>query len=144
MKGVWFNEKNDDIALLILLLLVVGMAEVAGARSYDVTVWLKDEEVIFPDPKPFIDSNDRTLVPIRFIAEKMGAEVDWEESISVVNGPGITLESTIDLKMGDEFEFPVATNNGGITYTIMRKGSGAGLSLVSMHIPTGKIEWGNK
>ena len=36
-------------------------------------------------------------------------------------GPGVVLESDFDIKMGDEFEFPVATNDGGISYTIMRR-----------------------
>lgn len=45
--------------------------------SNDVTVYVNQDEISFPDQKPFINKHDRTLVPIRFIAENMGAEVEW-------------------------------------------------------------------
>ena len=33
---------------------------------------------------PFIDENNRTLVPIRFIAESLGCMVDWVQPVSKV------------------------------------------------------------
>lgn len=33
--------------------------------------------VDFPDQKPYIDYNNRTMVPVRFPAETLGANVDW-------------------------------------------------------------------
>ena len=33
--------------------------------------------VDFPDQKPYIDGNNRTMVPVRFPAETLGANVDW-------------------------------------------------------------------
>ncbi|TYQ16796.1 UNVERIFIED_CONTAM: YARHG domain-containing protein [Acetivibrio alkalicellulosi] len=35
--------------------------------------------VFFPDAKPFIDQNNRTLIPVRFVTEDLGAEVDWNQ-----------------------------------------------------------------
>lgn len=32
----------------------------------------------FPDQAPYIDGNGRTLVPVRFISESLGSEVDWD------------------------------------------------------------------
>ena len=46
--------------------------------SDDITVNINNEAVTF-DQKPFIE-NDRTLVPIRAIAEKMLFDVQWEQT----------------------------------------------------------------
>jgi len=38
---------------------------------------------------PYIDENDRTMVPVRFIAEQLGAKVEWnetEEKITITSG----------------------------------------------------------
>lgn len=36
------------------------------------------------DVPPYIDTNSRTMVPIRFISEALGAEVDWNETARIV------------------------------------------------------------
>nr|WP_283809179.1 copper amine oxidase N-terminal domain-containing protein [Tumebacillus amylolyticus] len=38
---------------------------------------MNNKVIAFPDAKPFVDENDRTMVPVRFVAESMGATVDW-------------------------------------------------------------------
>ena len=44
---------------------------------------------------PYINGDNRTLVPVRFVAEKMGASVDWDEAsrtvIIVLNGKTIRM-----------------------------------------------------
>lgn len=59
-----------------------------------VTVTLDGEEIVFPDVQPYINSKDRTLVPIRFVAEKLEAEVDWEPVTltAVISKDGNTIE----------------------------------------------------
>ena len=37
-------------------------------------------KTVYMDAEPFIDSNNRTLVPIRFIAEAFGCTVDWVQN----------------------------------------------------------------
>lgn len=51
------------------------------------------------DAKPFI-KNDRTLVPLRFIVEAIGGEVNWDNDnrIVTVNSKGKTIELPIDSK----------------------------------------------
>jgi hypothetical protein len=44
----------------------------------EVKVYVDGKEVSFPDQKPYIDANNRTLVPVRFPAEVFGAKVDWD------------------------------------------------------------------
>lgn len=57
------------------------------APDFSVNVQIDNELVNFPDAKPFIDQNQRTQVPIRFVSEKLGYHVDWVdqgESVKVV------------------------------------------------------------
>lgn len=51
------------------------------------------------DAKPFI-KNDRTLVPLRFIVEAIGGEVNWDNDnrLVTVNSKGKTIELSIDSK----------------------------------------------
>jgi hypothetical protein len=68
-----------QVLILILILLSLGITVLGEelANKEIPVVYMDDEEVNFPDQKPFIDNNGRTLVPLRFISEKMGAEVKW-------------------------------------------------------------------
>lgn len=42
-----------------------------------VFVAVEGKVIDFPDQKPFIDCNDHVLVPVRFPAQELGAEVTW-------------------------------------------------------------------
>lgn len=54
----------------------------------------------FPDAKPFIDENNRTQVPVRFVSEALGAEVEWDGSTKVVK---ITKgDETVMIKIGEK------------------------------------------
>ncbi|MED2001768.1 copper amine oxidase N-terminal domain-containing protein, partial [Brevibacillus formosus] len=62
-----------------------------------ISIKVDGAAVDLPDAKPFIDpATSRTMVPIRFISEKLGAKVEWDESIQTVkidrNGKQITLK----------------------------------------------------
>lgn len=65
-------------------------------------------EVSFPDAQPFMDSNSRALVPVRFLAEMMSFEVQWADkggaSVIVLARDGLRVE----LALGGT----VATVNG--------------------------------
>lgn len=43
----------------------------------EIKVFVDKRQVNFPDTKPYI-KNGRTLVPIRFVSEEMGAKVNWD------------------------------------------------------------------
>ena len=53
--------------------------------------------VTFPDTKPFVDENSRTLIPVRFVGEALGAEVSWENATqtAVIAKDGITVRCQI-------------------------------------------------
>jgi hypothetical protein len=43
-----------------------------------VLVYVDGKKVDFPDQQPYIDSNNRTMVPVRFVSEALGAKVTWD------------------------------------------------------------------
>jgi hypothetical protein len=55
-----------------------------GSLGNGVMVMINGITVEFPDAQPYIDINNRTMVPIRFIAENLGSNVSWEEKTKTV------------------------------------------------------------
>lgn len=66
----------------LLCLLLVSLLAVPAAASDQITVTVNGTVIHF-DQNPIIE-NDRTLVPVRFIFEALGATVDWEGSSETV------------------------------------------------------------
>ena len=83
------------ITLLMVLTLLVGGAAIATAADNTVTVYVDGVKVQFPDQKAIINADSRTLVPVRFISEALGADVEWNAAARQVNvkhkGQDITL-----------------------------------------------------
>jgi len=77
-------KKIIFITLCILAMpFVFGYHDCVFADTGDIGVYIDGVEVDFPDIKPYI-SNDRTLVPIRFISEQLGASVNWNNDNGTV------------------------------------------------------------
>ncbi|CAM3913281.1 NlpC/P60 family protein [Alkalicoccus chagannorensis] len=74
---------------------VMGESTTTGSSSVEVYV---DGTPLDVDQGAEITENERTLVPMRAIFEELGAEVDWDESASLVKGElgNTTVELTID------------------------------------------------
>lgn len=51
----------------------------AAAESLDVKVQINDELIHFPDAQPYIDENRLTQVPVRFVSEELGYNVQWTD-----------------------------------------------------------------
>lgn len=69
------------LAMLIAVLLVsvpVASATASSLPPTFVSVVLDGKKIWFPDAQAYIDANQRTLVPVRFVAESLGAKVGWE------------------------------------------------------------------
>ncbi len=64
--------------LVVLLALMMLSLCVIPAFAADVQVVVDGQTVEFADQKPYIDSNDRTLVPMRAPMEAIGATVSWD------------------------------------------------------------------
>lgn len=98
------------ISMLLAVVMIVGAFCMTGAAAADttpttsenigsnlLTVKYNGEAVVFPDAQPFVDENSRTLIPVRFVAETMGAVVSWnqETQTAVIEQNGITIKVPI-------------------------------------------------
>ena len=55
----------------------------------EIRVRVNGTQVYFPDGKPYVDSNSRVLVPVRFVSEQLGAKVEWDAAakrVTIVDG----------------------------------------------------------
>ena len=66
------------VAAVLAILAMLFAAPVSAGRDYRVKVLVNDVEVSFPDQRPFVDTGvNRVYVPVRFVSEALGANVDW-------------------------------------------------------------------
>ena len=84
------------LSVCALLLCISG----AALAAEPVKVIVNGNEISFPDAQPFIDGNGRTQVPVRFIAEAMQAQVEWDSATRTVHieRGRIALSMTIGVK----------------------------------------------
>ncbi len=87
------------ISTLLLLSLALGFSVSTSAAS-DIAVTIDGEKVIFSSDSgsPFIDSNGRSLVPLRITTETYGCSVYWdnENRNAIVYKDGVTVVCPID------------------------------------------------
>jgi len=70
------------VIMALLVSIICVPLVINGAAGVSVTV--NGKTVNFPDAKPFIDTNGRTLIPVRFVTEELGATVDWNQKYQEV------------------------------------------------------------
>lgn len=71
------------LSLLTASVMTLGMVTVVSAADINVTV--EGTPVAWADAKPFIDENERTLVPLRPIANALGLEVSWNDDTNTAS-----------------------------------------------------------
>jgi len=76
--------RNKGAIFAAVMLLVTILSPVCRAAD-DISVYVDRELVWFQDQKPFINSESRTMVPVRFVSEYLGAAVDWNAGSSRVD-----------------------------------------------------------
>ncbi|MBP1156467.1 MULTISPECIES: NlpC/P60 family protein [unclassified Paenibacillus] len=52
----------------------------AATYNYNVRVQVDDKLIRFPDAQPFIDKNQNTMVPVRFISEELGYKISSDKN----------------------------------------------------------------
>ena len=84
---------------MLVLLLIPGWATAAKAASEEAVKLIIGGQATVPDVPPVI-KNGRTLVPVRVIAEGLGAEVEWNEKsrTAVITRGAQQLSLTLDSK----------------------------------------------
>jgi hypothetical protein len=100
MKNQFAKYAVITITLCALVAALFAITPLPAAAAAPVKVFVNDVEISFPDALPFIDSNGRTQVPVRFVAEAMNAEVSWEATAhrADITRGRITLSMTIGVK----------------------------------------------
>lgn len=76
--GLDISDTQKNILIILLFIAIFTGCNCVHAESLKIEVFIDGEEVNFPDAQPFIN-NSRTLVPVRFVAENLGADVDWQQ-----------------------------------------------------------------
>jgi len=73
------KKKTTAILLTIAVLLSVAAFVAGGALATDsIIVYVNDRLVVFPDAPAYIDNNNRAQIPMRYVAEALGADVEWD------------------------------------------------------------------
>jgi hypothetical protein len=87
-------------AVTLVSCLSIPTASAVSTETLGVQVTVNDEVIEFPDAQPFVDENSRTLIPVRFVTEAMGAAVTWSQASQTANisKDGIKVEITIGQK----------------------------------------------
>jgi len=88
------------LAAIVLMVPLIGGALTVNANA-DVSVTVDGKRVVFPDAKPFIDENGRTLIPVRFVTEDLGATVEWnvQDREVYITKDGVYIMIRIDQEM---------------------------------------------
>lgn len=86
----------------LMLILVLGSTLITNAET-DVKVKVDDKLIVFPDVEPYINEDNRTLVPVRFIAKNLDCEVSWNEEIGQVGITGRGREIKLNIGQSEAF-----------------------------------------
>lgn len=92
---------------ILLICLIIFTSFSLGNASAGITLKIDGEKINY-NPAPFVDSKtNRTLVPLRLIAEKMGAVVNWNGEFKLIT---IDLRrTTVTIKVGNSFAYVNST-----------------------------------
>ena len=98
------------LVILLSVLTVLSLCISAFAADSEIRLTVNGKAVVFPDEQPYLDGAHRTMVPIRFVTEAMGAEVNWDENTKTAT---MTLKDrTVYVTIGQQsikVETPTAT-----------------------------------
>ena len=85
------------LAVVLILATVLATSAMAASPEPAVTVRVNGMTVDFPDGQPYVDANSRTMIPVRFVSEELGAKVSWDSNAqtAVIEKNGIRLDIPI-------------------------------------------------
>jgi len=75
--------------ILIFMTIIVIFSFVSFSGVNEIAIYINEDKVDFHDALPFIDENNRTIVPVRFISERLDAYVKWypeTREVKIING----------------------------------------------------------
>ena len=78
--------------LAVMMMAMLCMPQVFALS--EIRVRVNGAQVYFPDGKPYVDSNSRVLVPVRFVSEQLGAKVEWDAAakrVTILDGDKVVI-----------------------------------------------------
>lgn len=76
-------KKKRFVSIVLAMIMSLSLSVSAFAdvpeKPKNISVEVNGEKVNFPDCQPYSNSDDRTMIPVRFVSEKFGAKVDWDD-----------------------------------------------------------------
>ncbi|MDH7525575.1 MAG: copper amine oxidase N-terminal domain-containing protein, partial [Peptococcaceae bacterium] len=85
-------------ALILAFFLFLAMPAQVWAFD-EIKVYIDGIRISFPDQAPYINGEGRAMVPVRFVSQDLGAEVDWDEREQTVRVR--QEEKSISLRIGE-------------------------------------------
>jgi len=77
-------RRAKRIASLMFIFVFAGFLFTTSVLANNINIRLNDKPVVFPDVKPFVNQDNRTMVPIRFVTEQLGMQIKWDASSKTV------------------------------------------------------------
>ena len=78
-------RKIFSIITIILLISCLFQSQIFANPRFDQEIKVKvNDQLIEFDAKPFIGEQERTMIPIRFVANALGLQVDWDNALRQV------------------------------------------------------------
>jgi hypothetical protein len=78
------NSKMVLLCLLMVCMMCVVFIPATAVAATEIKVVVDGKQLVFPDAPAFIDSNNRTQVPVRFVMEELGCKVGWDSATQYV------------------------------------------------------------
>lgn len=101
--------KKIKVCLCMAMLLSL-FASFGCFSAGSINVVLDGQKIVFPDAQPFVNADSRTMVPVRFVSEALGAEITWvEENQQVIIEKGGV---RVDLYVGSRNVYNSALEHG--------------------------------
>jgi peptidoglycan/xylan/chitin deacetylase (PgdA/CDA1 family) len=105
----------------MIIIATLSLHQISVDATSDINVVIEQYRLVnFPDQRPIIDENSRTLIPVRFISQELGANVGW------VNH---TQEVTIAFE-GDLITIPIGSKIATIDNGLIKRQVDMGTSAI--------------
>lgn len=92
------NKKIMIITMLAMILTGIFTTIAFAEEAQNINIYVNEEQVEF-DVEPFINSDSRTMSPLRFVTEAMGYEVSWNQEKFQVTITGTHNDSVTELEV---------------------------------------------
>ncbi len=89
------------LRIILTSLLLTGIMSI-NSFAAGINVFYNNEQVVFPDAQPKI-INDRTMVPIRGLFEKLGYDVSWDSvsGVATLRGNRVVISANEEILMAN-------------------------------------------